>query len=234
MPGRSCLSLLAVFLVSLLLPPTVNGQVSRASPTPDFGLPTAIVGTVVSPPSAAPLPPARPPSSRPNPVAPIAIGLRGLTDAAGTIFSGTVMKIARQPATQGSIQTVAISFHVEQALRGATPGQDITIKQWLGLWTSGQRYHVGERVLLFLYPPSKLGLTSTVAGPIGRFTVDPLSHILFTPQHLPITAADPILAGKSRVSWNEFAHAAVRAGLGAGLKDDFGIAEFNRTATRLP
>jgi hypothetical protein len=214
----------------LLLPPTVTGQVSRANPTPDFGLPATVLDTVVSAPSATPAPPANPPASRPNPVAPIAVGLRGLTNAAGTIFSGTVTKIVRQPATHGSVQTVAITFHVEQALRGATPGQDITIQQWLGLWTSGQRYHVGERVLLFLYPPSKLGLTSTVAGPIGRFTVDPLSHILFTPQHLPLTQSDPILAGRLRVSWNEFAQAAVRA----GLHDDFGIAEFNRAATRLP
>jgi hypothetical protein len=33
----------------------------------------------------------------------------------------------------------------------------VTILEWLGLSSSGQRYAIGEHVL-FLYPPSKLGL----------------------------------------------------------------------------
>jgi len=40
------------------------------------------------------------------------------------------------------------------------------------LWSFGLRYRRGERALLFLYPPSRLGLTSWVGGPLGRFAVD--------------------------------------------------------------
>jgi len=84
-----------------------------------------------------------------------------LVRAAGTIFSGTVTRIERRAATRGqSVETVSVTFRVENAVRGASPGQNLTITQWIGLWTSGQRYRVGERVLLVLYPKSKLGLTS--------------------------------------------------------------------------
>ena len=39
--------------------------------------------------------------------------------AAGTIFSGTVTRVQRRPATRGqSVETVAITFHVENAIRG--------------------------------------------------------------------------------------------------------------------
>ena len=211
--GRSCLSLLVILLLLLFLPPTASGQDGRAIPTTDFALPSGVLNLIVNTPQSAPVPPASPPALRPNPIAPITGGLHGITSAAGTIFSGTVTKIARQFATHGqTVETVAITFHVEKALRGATPGQDLTITQWIGLWANGQRYHVGERVLLFLYPPSKLGLTSAVGGPIGRFSVDPLSRILLTPQHLPITKTDPVLAGKSRVTWKEFTQAALRPG----------------------
>jgi len=230
MLGRSCLSLLAISLF-FLLPPSVSGQNARSNPTPDFGLPSGVLNSVVRPPPSDPIPPAKPPTVHPNPIAPISIGLQGLTRAAGIIFSGTVSKIAREPATHGqTVETVAITFHVEKALRGATPGQDLTITQWIGLWTNDQRYRVGQRVLLFLYPPSKLGLTSAVAGRIGRFGVDPLGRILLTPQHLPLTQADPILAGKSRVTWAEFTQAAMRP----DLRIESGIGELAPNSKRLP
>ncbi|MGA7930571.1 MAG: hypothetical protein WCA20_31815 [Candidatus Sulfotelmatobacter sp.] len=57
-------------------------------------------------------------------------------------------------------------------MRGTSPGQSLTIQEWAGLWTSGERDRVGERVLLFLYSPSKSGLTSPVAGAMGRFAMD--------------------------------------------------------------
>jgi hypothetical protein len=72
------------------------------------------------------------------------VGFPQFVRAAGTIFSGTVTKIERRPATAGqSVETVAVTFRIENALRGATPGQDLTITQWMGLWSSGQRYRVG-------------------------------------------------------------------------------------------
>jgi hypothetical protein len=140
------------------------------------------------------------------------IGFPLIARAAGAIFSGTVISIARHAATQGqAVETVAITFHVENAIRGATPGEDLTISHWIGLWSGGQRYRVGERVLLFLYPPSKLGLTSCVAGGMGRFTIDPWGRVLLSAQHLSAFQTDPVLGGKSRVRIGDFALAVRRA-----------------------
>lgn len=141
-------------------------------------------------------------------------GFRELARAAGTIFCGTVTSIARRPATASqAIETVAITFHVERAIRGAIPNGEVTIQQWIGVWSGGQRYRVGERVLLFLYPPSKLGLTSSVGGPLGRFSIDIRGRVLFSAQHLSAFHADPIVGGRSHVALGEFA-AAVQSAAG--------------------
>ena len=162
------------------------------------------------------LPPVQPPILAPLehrlPTAVATTALPMLVRAAGTIFSGTVTAIARRPATHGqAVETVAITFHVDNAIRGATPGEDLTIAQWIGLWSGGQRYRVGERVLLFLYPPSKLGLTSCVAGNLGRFSVDSWGRVLLSAQHLSAFHADPVLGGKSRVVLKDFALAVRRS-----------------------
>lgn len=124
------------------------------------------------------------------------------------IFSGTVTRIERRPANSAqSLATISITFHIDSALRGARLGQNLTISQWIGLWSTGQRYRIGERVFLFLYPPSKLGLTSSVAGPMGRFQVDPGGRVLLSAQHLSAFRTDPVLGGKSRLLLSDFAWA---------------------------
>lgn len=94
-----------------------------------------------------------------------------LTLSAGYIFAGTVKSIARSAPKKNEVATVQINFHVDQGMRGVRTGQVLTIREWAGLWASGERYRVGERVLLFLYPPSRLGLTSPVQGSMGRFGI---------------------------------------------------------------
>jgi hypothetical protein len=42
-------------------------------------------------------------------------------------------------------------------------------------------YRVGERLMLFLHAPSKLGLTSPVGGSAGRFAIDQVERILLDP-----------------------------------------------------
>lgn len=71
-------------------------------------------------------------------------------------------------------------------------GQSLNIREWAGLWAKGERYRTGERVLLFLYPPSRLGLTSPVGGDLGRFEIEP-DGILLKPIHIDALADDPIL-----------------------------------------
>jgi len=148
-----------------------------------------------------PHPPYRPPST---------FGFTQLAQSAGIIFSGRVTAIG-QLTTKQAVATLTITFHVEQAIRGVTPGEDFTISQWIGLWSSGQRYRVGERVLLFLYLPSKLGLTSCVGGPLGRFAIDPAGRVLFSAQHLSAFRTDPVLGGKSRLAFSDFAQAVRQA-----------------------
>ena len=153
------------------------------------------------------------PPFRPTLPLPGVFGFPQVVRAAGMIFSGTVTKIERRPATAGqSVETVAVTFRIEIALRGATPGEDLTITQWIGLWSSGQRYRVGERVLLFLYPASKLGLTSCVGGPLGHFAIDRAGQVLLTAQQLSAFRKDPVLGGKSRARFGDFALAVRHAG----------------------
>lgn len=205
--GRSICCLLAVLLLALA--PSLVAQFDPASRLTQVG--------PDGPPDLVPVPSRTSPSHTAPiifpPRSPGAFDFSQFARAAGMIFSGTVKNIERRPATRGqSIETVAITFHVENAIRGATPGEDLTITQWIGLWSSGQRYRVGERLLLFLYPLSKLGLTSCVGGPIGRFPIDPWGRVLLTAQHLSAFQRDPVLGGKSRLRLSDFALAVRRAG----------------------
>jgi hypothetical protein len=102
-----------------------------------------------------------------------------LTQRSGYIFSGTVLSVERVAAKAAhELETVQIRFQVDQAVRGVSPKQVLAIREWIGLWNAGERYRVGEHVLLFLYPSSKLGLTSPVAGPFGRFQLDARGQVL--------------------------------------------------------
>jgi len=195
MHGRSCSCLLAL-LFTALTAVLVSGQSQVPDRAPGFAIPAAPV---------SPFSPRLPVGS------PRIYGLPQLAEAAGTIFSGTVTAIARRPANRGQpIETVAITFHVENAIRGATPGEDFTISQWIGLWSAGQRYRVGDRLLLFLYPPSKLGLTSCVGATLGRFSLDPGGGVLLSAQQLSALRKDPVLGGKSHVRISDFAWAVRR------------------------
>ncbi len=143
-------------------------------------------------------------------------GLRRLTLHAGTIFSGTVTSVQAIAASPGEIPAVAITFHVEHAVRGVNPRQTLTIREWRGLWNDAPRYVPGQRLLLFLFPPSKLGLTSTVAGPLGRFRVDSSGDIVFDVQQAAafLNAYPPTVA--ARIPYAEFAQAVLDSSTEAG------------------
>src|SRR5271169_208896 len=207
MYGRSCACLLAISLL-ILAPAFLRGQSGRVNPAPSFTMPLPPrVGQLPALDSLRRYLPITPPGSSPG-----TIEFPMLARAAGTIFSGTVTSIARRPASHGqAVETVAITFHIENAIRGASPGENLTILQWIGLWSGAQRYRVGERVLLFLYPPSKLGLTSCVAGGMGRFSVDPQGRVLLSAEHLSAFRTDPVLGGKPRPRFSDFALAVRRA-----------------------
>jgi hypothetical protein len=138
-------------------------------------------------------------------------GLLQIAHPAGIIFSGTVTAVSPPSAKKSHATT--ITFKVNHAIRGASAGETLTIREWSGLWRRGERYHVGECVFLFLYSPSRLGLTSPVAGGAGRFAVNFQGKILLSPQHIQMFAGDPILGGKVLASYSDFARAVQHAGL---------------------
>jgi hypothetical protein len=114
-----------------------------------------------------------------DPVGAVIPNLHALSHSSGYIFSGTVVRVERiVPRDKSAVEVMSITFRVEEAFRGVTRGQKLEIREWAGLWQSGERYRPGERVMLFLYPPSKLGLTSPVSGAMGRFRISPDGQII--------------------------------------------------------
>ena len=129
--------------------------------------------------------------SQANPSLPAISRLRMLTQKSGYIFDGTVLSVQAAQTDANEVATVQITFRIEQAIRGTRAGQILTIREWAGLWNSGQRYHPGERLLLFLYSPSSLGLTSPVGGASGRFAVDSGGNAVIENGRLPALPLDP-------------------------------------------
>jgi hypothetical protein len=163
--GRRLLAaVLLIFAVQLFS----NAQAGEGSPA--FASRLALDEPYRSPGFQATVPPY--PVS-PHPIFPPRLGLAQVVSPAGLIFSGQVTSVSRSNPSSGErTGSTAITFRVEQAIRGVSAGQELTIHEWAGLWANGERYRVGERVMLFLFPPSKLGFTSPVAGPQGRFDID--------------------------------------------------------------
>ena len=106
--------------------------------------------------------------------------LRQMTHRSGAIFAGRVLSVQYlRPRLANEVPTVRVTFRVERGIRGARTGGRFVLRQWAGLWSGGQQpYRVGERVLLFLYPPSKVGLTSPVGGERGRFRIDAQGRVI--------------------------------------------------------
>jgi hypothetical protein len=217
----SCWRLLAIFSLifvasGFLVPACLFGQEAVADRLPASG--PAVV-RVVAPtllprytPPVAPvwIPP--PVAPRHYPVAPQLPVFSHLVQSAGIIFFGRVTSVGRGPSSSGEASSSTnITFQVEHATRGTSSGQSLTIHEWAGLWSRGERYRVGEHVLLFLYSPSKLGLTSPVAGALGRFAVDSQGGIMMSAQHALALATDPLLGGKSVVPYAVFTQAVRRA-----------------------
>jgi hypothetical protein len=221
MTGRSWSRLLVCLLI-FLAPRFLCGQAAAADRAPENALSMErVIAPNLNPPTeSSPIAPVWiPPPSLPgaHPIAPQRPIFAQLVRAAGIIFSGHVTSVGRSPSSTGrSPASTSVTFQVEHAMRGASAGQSLTIQEWAGLWAGGERYRVGERVLLFLYSPSNLGLTSPVAGGLGRFAVDSEGRIVMNAQQAAALPADPVLpgrtGGKSVVLYADFAQAVQRYG----------------------
>jgi len=106
-----------------------------------------------------------------------------LSRRAGMIFAGTVLTAPNQTVTTqtatadrpipGTTPGVQFRFRVDRAIAGVEQGQILTIHEWAGAWSMQRPMRSGQHVLMFLYPPSRLGLTSPVAGSLGQLALDP-------------------------------------------------------------
>ena len=103
-----------------------------------------------------------------------------LAHRAGIIFAGTVLATAAQTVTPeaateravpGAIPSIQWRFRVDEAIAGVESGQILTVREWAGASSMHRSLQPGERILVFLYPPSRLGLTSPVGGPLGLITL---------------------------------------------------------------
>lgn len=109
--------------------------------------------------------------------------LREITARAGTIFLGHVEAVEWKHAPGGGpADRVLITFRVLDGIRGAKAGEALTISEWGGLWTPGnERYRPGQTLFLFLYPQSRLGFTSPVAGDAGKLQITPAQRVVLSP-----------------------------------------------------
>jgi hypothetical protein len=97
---------------------------------------------------------------------------------AGMIFAGTVLS-APEPstttsgtATERTLPTIVLTLRVDRPIAGVSFGQTVTIHEWAGAWSLHRPMRRGEHLLLFLYPLSRLGLTSPVDGSRGQIALD--------------------------------------------------------------
>jgi hypothetical protein len=137
---------------------------------------------------------------------PVGPTLFQLTRKAGFVFSGTVLSVQKLRGSTGEANSVAITFRVDKGVRGTKTGETLTIREWAGLWNSGERYRPGERLFVFLYPPSRLGLTSTVAGNWGKLAVDGEGQV-WVPSNFGGTLSSPPMRSKRSMSLGEFTKA---------------------------
>ena len=103
------------------------------------------------------------------------------THRAGIIFAGTVLATAAETVTPaaaeertvpGAIPSIQWRFRVDEAIAGVESGQILTVREWAGASSMHRALQPGEHILIFLYPPSRLGLTSPVGGQSGMIALD--------------------------------------------------------------
>jgi hypothetical protein len=115
-----------------------------------------------------------------------------LSRRAGMIFAGTVLSAGPQTSTTASakmstrldrtLPVTELTFRVDRPIAGVEPGQILKIHEWTGAWSMQRPMHRGERILIFLYPPSRLGLTSPVGGWRGQIALDASGQNILEPE----------------------------------------------------
>lgn len=103
-----------------------------------------------------------------------------LSQRAGMIFTGTVIGAATSSVQSAAPATVEFRFRVDRAIAGVEPGQILTVHEWTGALPNQRPMSRGQHFLFFLYPPSRLGLTSPVGGAHGQIALDASGTLVST------------------------------------------------------
>ena len=108
------------------------------------------------------------------------LNLESLISQSGMIFSGTVIAVETGTKDrQMNLFMTYYTFRINDGIYGVD-SDTVRIKQYGGeangkkFYPKGiPRFEKGEEVLVMLYPPSKIGMTSTVGREQGKFIVQP-------------------------------------------------------------
>lgn len=96
-----------------------------------------------------------------------------LSCRAGMVFAGTVMNSrAQEVGTARTVPSTELSFRIDRAIAGVKSGHVLTIHEWQGAISRHRSLRNGDHVLLFLYPPSRLGFTSPIGGSQGQISLN--------------------------------------------------------------
>ncbi len=133
-----------------------------------------------------------------------------LSRRAGMVFAGTVLSagpgkstpVAARSDGKGMARAVPVmelTFRVDRPIVGVELGQVLTIHEWTGAWSLQRPMRRGEHILIFLYAPSRLGLTSPVGGWRGQIELDASGQNPLEPKPEPAALPDgndqaPVLA----------------------------------------
>jgi len=121
-----------------------------------------------------------------------------LARRSGMVFVGTVLSGGTEfgktdrvpsvpvasPVLPPSVPQSVLRFRIDRAIAGVQPGQSLTIREWAGAQMLHASMRKGEHLLLFLYPQSRLGLTSPVGGSRGQVRLDATGSYVADPPAL--------------------------------------------------
>ena len=89
-----------------------------------------------------------------------------------------------------TVPVIELTFRVDRPIAGVEMGQVLTIHEWTGAWSLQRPMRRGEHILIFLYPPSRLGLTSPVGGWRGQIELDASGQNVPEPEPAPAALPD--------------------------------------------
>lgn len=113
------------------------------------------------------------PTAVPAPPSDTLSALRRMADGAAVVFAGEVVAIRRQMASVDDAvpEAVEVDFHVDDAVYGCQQGSIYTLREWGGLWSSENRYEVGQHRMMLLHAPGPGGFSSPVMGQDGAVPI---------------------------------------------------------------